>query len=48
MNETCWSCHGSGGFHNCGEDTCCCIDPDEITEFCNICHGDGMLSDDEE
>lgn len=39
--ESCWACHGSGGFHDCGEDCCCCADPEEITHFCNECHGEG-------
>lgn len=43
LNETCWSCDGEGGEHNCGEDTCCCLDPNKITDICNICHGDGTL-----
>jgi hypothetical protein len=39
--ETCWQCYGEGGFHDCGEDTCCCLDKEEITEDCEECDGDG-------
>jgi hypothetical protein len=39
----CWHCFGEGGFHDCGEDTCCCADPDEITEPCPECGGSGVL-----
>lgn len=38
----CWQCHGEGGFHDCGEDVCCCLDGDEITEDCGECDGDGF------
>jgi len=23
-DDGCWRCHGEGGCHDCGEDTCCC------------------------
>ena len=39
--RTCWSCGGEGGYHDCGEDTCCCLDPDEITNACSECRGNG-------
>lgn len=39
--ETCWECHGEGGFHDCGEDCCACLDKDEITEECGTCGGAG-------
>ena len=39
--ESCWQCHGEGGFHECGEDTCCCLDKEEITVDCEECHGEG-------
>lgn len=39
--ESCWSCLGDGGFHNCGEDTCACLDPDELDEVCEECDGEG-------
>ena len=38
----CWQCGGEGyleGTCTCGEDTCCCLDPEP--ETCDICHGDG-------
>ena len=26
----CWQCGGEGWFgHDCGEDTCCCLDPED-------------------
>lgn len=40
--ETCWQCYGEGGFHNCGEDCCCCADPDDdLNERCQECNGLG-------
>lgn len=41
--QTCWYCHGEGGFHDCGEDSCCCLDKEEITETCPECGGSGIL-----
>ena len=26
-DETCGTCGGFGGGHDCGEDTCCCLNP---------------------
>jgi hypothetical protein len=23
-DDGCWRCHGEGGWHDCGEDSCCC------------------------
>ncbi len=40
--DSCWHCLGEGGFHECGEDCCCCADPDEITETCPECGGTGF------
>jgi hypothetical protein len=40
-SEQCWYCHGEGGFHDCGEDCCPCLDKDEITEDCCECDGTG-------
>lgn len=37
----CWQCHGDGGFHDCGEDCCPCLDKDEITVDCEECDGRG-------
>lgn len=37
----CWKCGGSGNmFHDCGEDTCCCLDPVDNVR-CDICDGEG-------
>ncbi len=37
----CWNCGGEGtDGHDCGEDTCCCLYPeDNVT--CDICKGKG-------
>lgn len=47
MGENCWKCMGVGGWHDCGEDTCCCLAPeDEDGEFwneCDECDGLGEL-----
>jgi len=39
--EACHACDGEGGHHDCGEDTCACADPEEITQFCSECDGEG-------
>ena len=39
--ETCWKCMGEGGFHECGEDTCACLAPDDLDVICAECHGEG-------
>ena len=37
----CESCGGEGvSGHDCGEDTCCCLDPEE-NMTCDICDGKG-------
>ena len=45
--ECCWSCHGEGGFHDCGEDTCCCADPEDVESddwcWCDECGGSGYI-----
>lgn len=38
----CFQCCGDGGFHDCGECTCNCLDKDEITVDCVECDGRGM------
>ena len=39
--RTCWKCGGEGvDGHNCGEDTCCCLDPED-NRTCDTCDGDG-------
>ena len=42
---TCWQCFGSAGWHDCGEDTCSCLDPEEILVDCDICGGSGEIGD---
>jgi hypothetical protein len=40
----CWNCGGNGyseDFHDCGEDCCCCIDPEPGE--CPECHGRGYF-----
>ena len=40
--ESCWQCGGEGGFHDCGEDCCCCEDPEnDLNEPCEECKGQG-------
>ncbi len=39
----CCDCYGEGGHHDCGEDSCCCLDPEEITHPCGYCKGTGTL-----
>lgn len=39
--QSCEQCGGDGVFgHDCGEDTCCCLDPEE-DDPCEICDGEG-------
>jgi hypothetical protein len=37
---------GGEGFagHDCGEDTCCCLMPDDVV--CSYCNGEGGWNDD--
>jgi hypothetical protein len=44
MIETCWKCQGAGGWHDCGEDCCVCADPEELTEDCDECDGNGFVA----
>ena len=37
----CWQCHGQGGWHECGEDCCPCLDKEEVTRDCDECFGQG-------
>lgn len=39
--ETCWQCGGEGGWHDCGEDCCACLDEEEVTRACDNCSGEG-------
>ena len=37
----CWQCGGDGVHgHDCGEDCCCCLHPEDNTT-CDICDGHG-------
>jgi len=37
----CWQCSGECySHHDCGEDTCCCADP-QPNVMCDICGGEG-------
>jgi hypothetical protein len=39
----CEDCSGEGGYHDCGEDCCCCLDPEEPNARCSHCRGTGRL-----
>jgi hypothetical protein len=39
----CWDCQGEGGYHDCGEDCCRCLDDTSITHDCWTCGGKGWL-----
>ena len=42
--ECCWACHGEGYYHDCGDDTCCCLDPEVDDVYtCEECGGTGEL-----
>jgi hypothetical protein len=42
-SEECWNCGGTGLVgHDCGEDTCMCLQPEENVT-CDVCNGDGFL-----
>lgn len=44
----CWQCGGEGfSHHDCGEDTCCCLDPEDNVP-CDICRGKGGWRSDNE
>ena len=37
----CWNCFGYiFTHHDCGEDTCCCLEPEDNV-LCDVCHGHG-------
>ena len=40
MWQDCWNCEEGYSYHDCGEDTCCCIDP-QPNVVCDICNGEG-------
>lgn len=40
--ESCWECAGEGGYHDCGDDTCPCLHPeDDYWWDCETCDGEG-------
>ena len=38
--EDCDQCEDGYSYHDCGEDTCCCLDPEPNVE-CDVCYGEG-------
>lgn len=41
--KECWNCEDGYAYHDCGEDTCCCLDP-EPNVVCDVCNGeDGWM-----
>jgi len=36
----CYACDEGHSHHDCGEDTCCCLNPEPNVK-CDICNGDG-------
>lgn len=39
--RTCWDCGGEMfSYHDCGEDTCCCLYPEDNVP-CDTCDGEG-------
>lgn len=42
--EPCYKCMGDGYYHDCGEDTCCCANPDVDDVYpCEDCRGTGVM-----
>lgn len=42
--ETCLDCLGAGYYHDCGEDTCPCANPEtQDIYLCETCKGEGYL-----
>ncbi|MGZ6446905.1 MAG: hypothetical protein ACXWRA_02650 [Pseudobdellovibrionaceae bacterium] len=42
---TCWQCDGHCLVgHDCGEDTCCCLEPEDnvVCDVCDVCDGKGL------
>ena len=39
--EDCYVCYGEGGYHDCGEDCCPCLDKEETTYLCDERGGRG-------
>jgi hypothetical protein len=44
VSESCWKCMGDGGWHDCGEGCCCCLEP-ELNVMCDECQGSGYFED---
>lgn len=43
IGECCDACGGEGFYHDCGDDTCCCANPDEDDLLvCDECGGRGF------
>ena len=42
--DSCPDCDGEGGYHDCGDDTCCCADPwdEDGWIVCDHCGGTGV------
>ena len=41
---TCQGCGGLGEYHDCGEDTCCCLNPEASDMWeCHECEGHGVV-----
>lgn len=40
--KSCWQCFGDGGWHDCGDDCCMCLDKESITVICDECLGEGQ------
>ena len=38
---SCCFCGGKGSYHDCMDDCCVCLDPDEPTHSCDTCDGVG-------
>ena len=36
----CWNCDEGCSYHDCGEDSCCCLDPIDNMR-CDVCYGRG-------
>jgi len=45
--KDCWNCVDGFSHHDCGEDTCCCLNP-EYNVRCDICDGKGWLVSEED
>lgn len=42
--ECCWACDGEGYVHDCGEDCCCCLNPEiDYCYPCDECGGKGEI-----